>query len=136
MRAADAAEVAVLLGQLGYPSAADEVGPRIEGLLALPEEQLRVARKDGRVVGFVHFLLRRSLSGGPRVEIAQIVVLEELRGNGIGAAMLQLAEEWARSRGVKRMRLLSRATRADAHRLYLKVGYTINKTSHVFEKPL
>jgi GNAT superfamily N-acetyltransferase len=136
MRPEDAAQVAVLAEQLGYPCRVDEVRPRIEELLALPDEQLRVARQGERVVGYIHFLLRHSLTGARRVEIAQIVVLEELRGRGIGAAMLELAEEWARSRAVKRMRLLSRATRADAHRLYLKVGYAINKTSHVFEKAL
>jgi len=47
-----------------------------------------------------------------------------------------LAEEWARERGVRKMKLSSRATRPDAHRLYLNLGYTIVKTSHFFEKPL
>jgi GNAT superfamily N-acetyltransferase len=136
MREDDAPQVAVLATQLGYPCSTDEVAPRIEAISALPFEQLRVARLEGRAVGYVHFLLRRGISGAPRVEIAQIVVAEALRGKGIGQALLMLAEEWARERGVTKMKLASRATRGNAHRLYLKLGYTMVKTSHFFEKQL
>jgi len=136
MKPEDAPQVAMLAAQLGYPCTAEEVRPRIEAISALPGEQLRVARVDGRAVGYVHFLLRRGISGEPRVEIAQVVVEEGLRGRGLGKALLMLAEEWARERGVRKMKLSSRATRPDAHRLYLNLGYTIVKTSHFFEKPL
>lgn len=136
MRADDAAQVAVLATQLGYPCTADEVRPRIEAISALSDEQLRVARVDGRAAGYVHFLLRRGLSGAARVEIAQVVVEETLRGRGLGRALLLLAEDWARERGVSKMRLASRATRGDAHRLYLNLGYSIVKTSHFFEKAI
>jgi GNAT superfamily N-acetyltransferase len=136
MRPDDAKEVAALATQLGYPCGAEEVRPRIEAISALPDEQLRVARLDGRAVGYVHFLLRRGISGVPRVEIAQVVVDEGMRSRGIGQALLVLAEEWARERGVAKMKLASRATRPDAHRLYLKLGYSIVKTSHFFEKGL
>jgi GNAT superfamily N-acetyltransferase len=136
MRADDAAPVAALATQLGYPCSAEEVRPRIEAISSLPDEQLRVARVDGRAVGYVHFLLRRGISGAARVEIAQVVVDEAMRSRGIGQALLVLAEEWARERGVKKMKLASRATRGDAHRLYLKLGYSIVKTSHFFEKQL
>ncbi|HEY2031948.1 MAG TPA: GNAT family N-acetyltransferase [Myxococcales bacterium] len=136
MRADDAAMVAQLATQLGYPCTAEEVRPRIEAISALADEQLRVARHDGRAIGYIHFLLRRGISGAPRVEIAQVVVEEAMRGRGIGRTLLLLAEDWARERGVRKMKLASRATRPDAHRLYLKLGYTIVKTSHFFEKPL
>ena len=136
MQPGDAPQVAMLATQLGYPCTAEDVRPRIEAISALPGEQLRVARVDGRAIGYIHFLLRRGISGAPRVEIAQVVVDEGMRGRGIGQALLMLAEEWAKERGVKKMKLASRATRGDAHRLYLKLGYSIVKTSHFFEKPL
>jgi GNAT superfamily N-acetyltransferase len=136
MRADDAAEVAALAGQLGYPCPAEDILSRMDLFSKEPAEQLRVARLGSRVVGWVHFQLRRSLSTGPRVEIAAVVVEQEQRGKGIGGKLCGLAEEWGRAQGLKRIRLSSRATRTDAHRLYLKLGYLIDKTSHVFSKPL
>jgi GNAT superfamily N-acetyltransferase len=137
MRADDATEVAILAGQLGYPCSAEEIVSRLALLSEDPAaEQLRVARVGARTVGWVHFQRRRSLSTGPRVEICAVVVEQKSRGKGIGTALLALAEEWGRAQGLKRIRLASRATRPDAHRLYLKLGYTIDKTSHIFVKPL
>jgi len=136
MQEHDAAEVAVLAGQLGYPCSTPEVQARIALFSNEPTEQLRVARKDSHVVGWVHFQLRRSLATEPRVEVAAIVVEQALRGKGIGTALLGLAEDWGRTQGLKRIRLASRVTRPEAHRLYLKLGYTIDKTSHIFVKPL
>jgi GNAT superfamily N-acetyltransferase len=135
-RADDAAEIAALAGQLGYPCTAADIRARLARLATEPTEQVRVARQEGKVVAWVHFHLIRSLSTDPRVEIAGIVVDERLRGQGIGARLVGLAEAWGRSQGLTRIRLASRATRADAHRLYLKLGYAIIKTSHFFEKPL
>jgi GNAT superfamily N-acetyltransferase len=136
MRASDAEDVAVLAAQLGYPCSAAGIRARIELFASEPVEQLRVARLSGKTVGWVHFQLERSLSTGDRVHLAGIVVKEKLRGRGIGARLVALAEEWGREQGIPRIRLASRATRADAHRLYLRLGYAISKTSHFFEKRL
>jgi GNAT superfamily N-acetyltransferase len=136
MRAGDAAEVAVLAGQLGYPCSTQEIEARLALLSREPVEQLRVARAGPRVVGWVHFHLQRSLATEWRVEIAAIVVEQEMRGKGIGTALVGLAEEWGRAQGLRRIKLASRATRPDAHRLYLQLGYTIDKTSHIFVKTL
>jgi GNAT superfamily N-acetyltransferase len=136
MREGDAAEVAVLAAQLGYPCKAKEVQARIAHFAKEPHEQLRVARMGRRVVGWVHFQLRRSLTTGARVEISQIVVDESLRGKGIGAELVGLAEEWGRAQGLERIRLASQVKRTDTHRFYLRLGYSIDKSSHFFSKPL
>jgi GNAT superfamily N-acetyltransferase len=137
MKVEDAARVAELAGQLGYPGTTEgEMRERIEAMLREPSEQLRVARDGDRVVGWIHFHLHRSLVSGPRVELAVVVVDSAYRGHGIGTQLVGLAEEWGRAQGLRRIRLSSRATRPDTHRLYLRLGYTINKTSHIFDKPL
>jgi GNAT superfamily N-acetyltransferase len=136
MRAGDAMDVAVLAEQLGYPCAPQDVQARIALFAAGPAEQLRVARIGQRVVGWVHFQLRFSLTTGPRVEISQIVVDQAMRGKGIGSKLLAMAEEWGRAQGLKKIRLASQVKRTATHRLYVRLGYTIDKTSHVFSKPL
>jgi GNAT superfamily N-acetyltransferase len=136
MQLSDAADVAVLAGQLGYPSTAEDIRARMSLFEREAGEQLRVARLDSKVVGWVHFQLHRSLATEPRVELANVVVDEKLRGRGIGARLVALAEEWGKAQGIRKIRLASRVTRPEAHKLYLRLGYTIEKTSHVFTKPL
>jgi GNAT superfamily N-acetyltransferase len=132
MRPSDAAEVAALAGQLGYPSTPEQVVHRFAHIHGC----VSVAEVEGRVVGFVHCLMRTSMVGTARVEIASLVVDEASRGKGIGSQLLAAAEEWGRAQGAGKARLLSRATRPDAHRLYVRSGYEITKTSYVFDKAL
>lgn len=136
MQLSDAADVAVLAGQLGYPCSAEDIRARVQAFFEEPSEQLLVARIGGSVVGWVHFHLHHSLTTGTRVELATIVVDEKLRGRGIGARLVALAEEWGRKQGLGQIRLASRITRPEAHKLYLRLGYVIDKTSHIFVKPL
>jgi GNAT superfamily N-acetyltransferase len=136
MQLSDAADVAVLAGQLGYPCSTEDIRARITRFSREPGEQLRVARIETRVVGWVHFHLQHSLTTDSRVELATIVVEEKQRGKGIGSRLVAMAEEWGREHGLKKIRLASRVTRPEAHKLYLNLGYKIDKTSHVFTKPL
>ena len=136
MQLSDAADVAVLAGQLGYPCTTEDIRARIARFLQEPGEQLRVARVGAAVVGWVHFHPHRSLTTDTRVELATIVVEEKLRGKGIGARLVAMAEEWGRAQGLRKIKLASRVTRPEAHKLYLRLGYTIDKTSHIFTKPL
>ena len=57
MKGEDAAAVAKLGGQLGYPGTTEgEMRARIEAMSREPNEQLRVARDGDRVVGWIHFI--------------------------------------------------------------------------------
>jgi GNAT superfamily N-acetyltransferase len=68
--------------------------------------------------------------------IGGLVVKEGLRGKQIGKRLCEQAEAWSREQGMRVVRVTSRSTRADAHRFYLRNGYTELKTSCVFEKVL
>jgi GNAT superfamily N-acetyltransferase len=129
---ADAAAVASLATQLGYPSTALQISERFASI----QGRVLLFVLEERVVGFIHFLARSSMIGEPRVEIASLVIDSSVRGQGIGTKLVAAAEEWGRGQGFKKARLLSRTTRPDAHRLYLRLGYSITKTSHVFDKKL
>jgi GNAT superfamily N-acetyltransferase len=68
--------------------------------------------------------------------IGGLVVKQGVRGQRIGKRLCEEAEAWSRERGVSVVRVTSRSTRDDAHRFYLRDGYTDVKTSRVFEKVL
>ena len=61
-------------------------------------------------------------------------VAADLRGRGLGAALMADAEARARAAGCQLIQLTTNATRTDAHRFYARLGFT---PSHIgFKKPL
>jgi GNAT superfamily N-acetyltransferase len=137
MTAADAPLVADLTTQLGYPTTADQTAQRLATLSERPEEHaILIADEDGRAVGWVHATIYTSLESGRVATLGGLVVDEAHRSGGIGAELLAAAEAWARDRGVERMVVRSRIAREGAHRFYVREGYALVKTSHLFEKVL
>jgi GNAT superfamily N-acetyltransferase len=93
-----------------------------------------VADVDGEVVGVCQVIIFQHFqhAGGWCGEVESVHVRSDLRGRGIGAQLLQAAEELARERGCYRIQLTSRNVREDAHRFYLANGY--GQTSQGFKK--
>ena len=108
-RQTDAAALAELTTQLGYPSSPAEVAERLAGL-DTRAGALIVAEADGRVVGWVHVRTLVLLTG-PHAEIDGLVVGDMFRGLGVGEALLQRAEAWAAERGQTRIYVRSNVIR-------------------------
>jgi predicted N-acetyltransferase YhbS len=133
-RPEDAAAVTELSAALGYPATVDEVRGR---MVALPASQaVFVACADAEVIGWIDVALTHHLQSRPFALIGGLVVKEGLRGQRIGKRLCEEAEAWSRAQGVDVVRVTSRSTREDAHRFYLRDGYTDVKMSRVFEKKL
>lgn len=138
----DAAPVAALSGQLGYETSTEAMAERIAKLGAAGEVQaVFVACMIGselaeQVVGWIDIAITFHLQTEPFALIGGLVVKDGIRGAGIGKRLCETAESWVRSQGIKVLRVTSRSTRLDAHRFYLRDGYTEIKTSKVFEKML
>lgn len=117
-------------------------GPYIDLLLDDCEKKsgtFLVAESAGRVVGFVCVLARVPADDILEVEpeyayVTDLVVLQEFRGSGLGAALMQAAEEYARQCGATRIRLSVLAANAGAHRLYQSLGYRDSEI--ILEKPI
>ena len=133
----DAARIAELTSQLGYPSTPEQIEARLAYLGSRPEDELLVA-VDGNdePVGWIHVSRFASLEASEVALIGGLVVDDAHRSAGIGEALLDAGEAWARAHGASTMVVRSRATRERAHRFYERHGYAPVKTSHVFEKPL
>ncbi|MES2392698.1 MAG: GNAT family N-acetyltransferase [Acidobacteriota bacterium] len=133
----DAAAVEELIGELGYARTLDEVQSWIAALDARGESQAAlVAVVEGEVVGWIAVAIDRPLQSEAHGHITGLVVKDGRRGLGIGRRLCEAAEGWTRERGVNALRVLSRSTREEAHRFYVRDGYGVVKTSVVFEKRL
>lgn len=134
--AADAAAIANLSGQLGYPSTAEQVERRLAkaardcGAVFVAD-----SRGDG-VIGWVHVRVLHLLTREACAEIGGLVVEETRRGRGIGGRLMAATEDWARQQGLGTLRLRSNVIRDEAHAFYRGRGYASSKTSLLFTKTL
>ena len=132
----DAADLVGLVGQLGYPSSDVEVARRLERILERADHAVFVAADGERTLGWVHVLEFATLASEPCALITGLVVESAVRRRGVGRALVERAEQWARSRGLSGMRLRSRVTRAEAHAFYRRLGFQAVKQQLQFRKSL
>lgn len=133
----DVEAIARLAGELGYPSTAAEVRERLEALTADLQHALLVAvDRNGAVVGWIQLSEERSVVGDPRAEITGLVVDAGFRSAGVGRALVDQGEAWARARGLATIGLRSNIIRERAHQFYLRLGYKVTKSQKVFRKSL
>ncbi len=133
----DAAPLAALCTQLGYPVAAEDMRRRLAGLLPDGRHAVLVAaRPDGRIIGWVHVLAWDLVVEEALAEVAGLVVDEDHRGRGVGRRLLQHAEQWARTHGCRAIHLRANVVRQAAHAFYRRQGYESYKTQLAFRKAL
>jgi len=136
-RPEDAAALAELATQLGYPSTAAEMAARLEQILPDGNHAVLVAETgEGTARGFAHVAAGIALQSGARAELLGLVMDESLRGRGIGGRMVIEAERWAAARGFTTFCVRCNVVREDTHRFYEKLGYTCSKTQKYFRKSL
>lgn len=134
---ADAAKLAPLAGQLGYPSTSEQIFNRLREILQNSDHVVFVAERDrSKIVGYVEVFAFRTIASHPRVEIGGLVVDESCRSQGAGRLLMERAEDWSRARGYRESRLRSNVLREGAHRFYQNLGYRVNKTQKSFIKTL
>jgi GNAT superfamily N-acetyltransferase len=135
-RQEDAAAVAELCCQLGYAATEADIGKRLSMIQRNENQAVFVACAGYDLIGWIDVAITLHLQSQPFALIGGLVVKDGHRGKGVGQRLCDAAEEWAGQQGVSVMRVTSRSTRVDAHRFYLRDGYTDVKTSRVFEKAL
>jgi GNAT superfamily N-acetyltransferase len=122
----DAAVLAMLATELGYPADDASMRRRMERLAAQPPHRMVVAERGGRVVAFAGMTVEWTpTSDDPIARLTALVVDQGERGRGTGAALVAAAEEWARGLGAKSIRLTTAAHREGAHRFYERIGYAL-----------
>jgi GNAT superfamily N-acetyltransferase len=132
----DAASIADLSGELGYPVDVDTMRHRLERLTNRDAHAVFVAHRDGRIVGWIDVAIVQHVQAEARAEIGGLVVAADVRSLGIGAQLVARAELWAADQGMATIVVRSQIKREAAHRFYEREGYARTKTSAVFTKPL
>jgi len=136
-RSTDAARIADLSGQLGYPSTEKQMKARLRVMFKDKEAACFIAEsRDGGLIGWIHVSTTPLLEVERRAEVNGLVVDETVRSQGAGALLLAAAEKWARGRRCESMSVRSNVLRERAHGFYLRNGYEHYKTQKAFRKGL
>ena len=131
----DAGAISQLLGDLGYPATGEEAEAQLAAVQSMPSVFVLVAARADEIVGLITSHLFASIhSRTPVAWITTLVVSHGAQGTGVGSALLEEAERWARDKGAERVSLTSGIQRSAAHDFYVRRGYT--NSGLRFTKPL
>jgi GNAT superfamily N-acetyltransferase len=121
----DAADVAGLLVELGYPdNGVDDVRRRLAAWAREAAGVALVAERDGRVLGAVAVTAFPYLERAGRCgRVVALVVAATSRGQGVGRRLVEAAEAAAAGFGCVRMEVTSARQRTEPHAFYRRLGY-------------
>ncbi|HEV2721294.1 MAG TPA: GNAT family N-acetyltransferase [Thermoanaerobaculia bacterium] len=121
----DAAQVAALLGELGYPTTEAQVRARIAALTARDDYTVRVFADADTILGVISLQVHPGLEiDEPIGLITALVVGTKARRRGVARALVEDVLDFARKHGCARVNVGSGLHRADAHAFYEDIGFT------------
>jgi GNAT superfamily N-acetyltransferase len=119
----DSEVIAVLLAELGYPMSADAVPGRLRALDSDGGAVFVAVGSDDAPIGVAAVTSHEAFHAALRVAyITALVTSSAARGRGVGRALVDACESWARETGCSRLSVTSAEHRADAHAFYPKCG--------------
>jgi GNAT superfamily N-acetyltransferase len=120
---ADVPAMASLLAHLGYPADAAELPERLRRMRAAGDDAF-VAELNDTPVGLATVHARAVLHvARPVAQLTALVVPPEMRGRGVGRALVAEAERWGRERGADRLVVTTALHRAEAPLFYECLGF-------------
>jgi GNAT superfamily N-acetyltransferase len=123
-RPSDVAALVPLFAQWGHAQPVATVAAILDEWARTPRAEVLVAEVDGAVAALAAVSAAPHLATRGRLaRLAGLVVAATHRRQGLGAALVQAAEGLARDWGCDRLELTSSRSRAEAHALYLALGY-------------
>lgn len=113
--------------EMGYEFSLDETKEKLLKLINSESDIIFVAVIGDEVIGYVHANDYDLIYAPHMKNIMGIAVAEKYKRNGIGKALLSEVETWAKETNAKGVRLVSGATRTNAHKFYHSCGYSGDK---------
>lgn len=121
---------------LGYHCREALVRSKLAGIDPGREAVFAAVNEDEQVLGYIHIEKYDVLYFETMGNILGLAVRGEFRRRGVGRALIERAEEWARENGIMSVRLNSGITREEAHEFYRRAGYDEEKMQRRFIKRL
>jgi ribosomal protein S18 acetylase RimI-like enzyme len=82
--------------------------------------------RDRMPLGFISLKVVEQPEGGERAHVADLAVAETARRSGVGTALMEAGEAWARERGFNLLSLDVWSTNDAAMGFYRRLGYSVD----------
>jgi GNAT superfamily N-acetyltransferase len=130
----DAAAVAALLGELGYAATESEARERIARANDGETSAVWLALAGTTPAGFLCAQTSYYFPRGTRFcRITALVVAAASRRRGVGAALVEVARQYARAAGCSAIELTTAVHRTDAHAFYERLGFAKSSLRYIRE---
>jgi GNAT superfamily N-acetyltransferase len=123
----------VIMAELRPHIQPDEFLPMVKRLSDIAGFQLAYLT-DGEIKAVAGFRISQWLAGGKYLEIEDLVAKSGERSKGYGGELFDWLVTFAAENNCAQVRLISRVTRINAHRFYLRKG--MNLEAHYFSMNL
>lgn len=120
--------------EMGYDFSIEETRGKLLALVDSTKDKIYVAIVNNKVVGYIHANDYDVIYAPHMKNIMGIAVLQQYKRHGIGKALLDAVEAWARQTGAYGIRLVSGEIRTGAHEFYRYCGYEDGKRQLNFKK--
>lgn len=130
----DIAPLAALMTELGYATTAADMRERFRTIEQESLYKTFVADYRGEVVGMAGALKSYYFElNGSYVRLAALVTKESYRNKGVGRALVEAVERWARAMGCNAIVLNcgNREERRAAHIFYQRIGFEVKSTGYM-----
>ncbi|HEY7235911.1 MAG TPA: GNAT family N-acetyltransferase [Gemmatimonadaceae bacterium] len=129
---ADAAALAPLLGELGYPAGPVELTARMRRMLGRDDQKILIAEDIDGALGLLALHVFPVLAYDRDLAmIMALVVAERARGLGVGRRLVDRAAAIGKSLGASRLMVTTHVRRADAHAFYERLGFEFTGRRYV-----
>lgn len=120
---------------LGYNCSEELVKERLKGL-DKNSERVLVAVYNSEVVGYLHAQIYKTLYFEELINFLGLAVSKEYRNKKVGTKLVNEIENWAKEKGINKVRVNSGFSRKEAHEFYRSLGYNNEKKQIRFLKSL
>lgn len=119
---------------LGYDYDLEKQKAKIQAVLNDSTQVIFVAETNNKVVGYIHLVNYAVIYADNFKNCLGLAVDNDYKRNGIGSALLNQAEIWAKENGAVGIRLCSGVEREKAHQFYQSQGYEVTKLQKNIKK--
>lgn len=120
--------------EMGYDYSQADTELRLKALSKSRKDRIFVAICNGDIAGYIHVNDYDLIYSPHMKNIMGVAVFNKYKRHGIGTALMNAAEEWAKADGACGIRLVSGETRTDAHKFYRACGYGEGRKQMNFKK--
>jgi GNAT superfamily N-acetyltransferase len=128
---ADASQLSALFAQFEHPTPAEPIPERLTQLLAHEGQALVADNETGLLGAATSQIVWSLIEDAPRALLTALVVREDMRGSGVGRALVTAIEAWALTHGAHRVVVTTALRRAGAHAFYERLGYEFTGRRYV-----